>query len=100
MTSAPILAFPDMNEEFILTCDASRSGLGYILGQKDVNKKERVIEFGGRALHGSEKNYSVSELECLAIVEGVKAYKAYLSTGIAFTIITDHKALTCFKFFE
>ena len=34
-------------------------------------------------------------MECLAIVEGVKAYKAYLSTGIAFTIVTDHKALTC-----
>lgn len=95
MTSSPILAFPDMNKPFFLTCDASRSGLGFILGQEDENKKERVIEFGGRALHGAEKNYSVSELECLAIVEGVKAYKAYLSTGIPFTIITDHKALTC-----
>ena len=95
MTSSPILAFPDMNKEFILTCDASRSGLGYILGQKDENNKERVIEFGGRALHGSEKNYSVSEIECLAIVEGVKTYKSYLSTGIPFTIVTDHKALTC-----
>ena len=95
LTSSPILAFPDMNKEFVLTCDASRSGLGYILGQVDGNNKERVIEFGGRALHGSEKNYSVSELECLAIVEGVKTYKSYLSTGILFTIITDHKALTC-----
>ena len=97
LTSAPILAFPNMNKPFILTCDASRSGLGYILGQLDENNKERVIEFGGRALHGSEKNYSVSEIECLAIVEGVKAYKAYLSTDIPFTIITDHKALTCFN---
>lgn len=44
---------------------------------------------------GPKKNYSVSELECLAIVEGVKTYKSYLSTGIPFTIITDHKALTC-----
>ena len=95
LTSSPILSFPDMNKEFILTCDASRSGLGYILGQLDSNKKERVIEYGRRALHGSEKNYSVSELECLAIVEGVKTYKAYLSTGIPFTIVTDHKALTC-----
>ena len=95
LTSAPILAFPNMNKPFILTCDASRSGLGYILDQLDENNKERVIEFGGRALHGSEKNYSVSEIECLAIVEGVKAYKAYLSTDIPFTIITDHKALTC-----
>ena len=84
-----------MNKPFILTCDASRSGLGFILGQLDENNRERVIEFGGRALHGSEKNYSVYEIECLAIVEGVKAYKAYLSTDIPFTIITDHKALIC-----
>ena len=42
-----------------------------------------------------KKNYSVSELECLAIVEGVKTYKAHLTTGIPFTIVTDHKALTC-----
>ena len=84
-----------MNKPFILTCDASRSGLGFILGQLDENNRERVIEFGGRALHGSEKNYSVSEIECFAIVEGVKAYKAYLSTDIPFTIITDHKALIC-----
>lgn len=95
LTSSPILAFPDMNKPFLLTSDASKSGLGFILGQEDENGKERVIEFGGSALHGAEKNYSVSELECLAIVEGVKAYKAYLSTGIPFTIITDHKALTC-----
>ena len=79
----------------MLTCNASKSGLGYILGQEDANKRERVIEFGGRALHGSEKNYIVSELERLAIVEGVRTYRAYLSTDIPFTIITDHKALTC-----
>lgn len=56
---------------------------------------QRVIEFGGRALHGSEKDYSVSEIECMAVVEGVKAYKAYLTTDIPFTIMTDLKALTC-----
>ena len=95
LTSSPVLAFPDMHKGFILTCDASSSGLGIILGQLDEKKKERVIEFGGQALHGSEKNYSVSELECLAIAEGVKTYKTYLSTSIPFEIVTDHKALTC-----
>ena len=44
LTSSPILAFPDMNKPFILTCDASMSGLGFILGQEDENHKERVIE--------------------------------------------------------
>ena len=43
MTSSPTLAFPNMNKEFVLTCDASRSGLGYMLGHVDENNKERVI---------------------------------------------------------
>ena len=33
LINAPILAYPDMNRPFTLSCDASRSGLGYILGQ-------------------------------------------------------------------
>ena len=93
LTTAPILAFPDMEKPFILTCDASRSGLGYILGQLDHEGKERVIEYNGRSLQAAEKNYSATELECLAIVQGIKTFKAYLSTGRKFTIVTDHKAL-------
>ena len=97
LVSAPILAFPDVGKAFVLTCDASWDGLGYILGQIGENKRERAIEYGGRALCGSEKNYSVSEIECLAIGEGVMVYKSYHSTGMPFTIITEHKALTCLK---
>ena len=97
LTSAPVLAFPDMSSEMILTCDASLSGLGYILGQIGGDKKEHVIEYSGRALHGAERNYTISELECLAVVEGVKAYKHYLATDIPFTIVTDHKALASLK---
>ena len=42
LTPAPILAFPDINKSFVLTCDASKSGLGYILGQEDkqINEKK------------------------------------------------------------
>ena len=97
LTSAPILAFPDMSRELILTCDASLSGLGYILGQIGDDNKEHVIEYSGRALHGAERNYTISELECLAVVEGVKAFNHYLATDIPFTIVTDHKALSSLK---
>ena len=81
-----------MNRPFVLTCDASRSGLGYILGQVGEDNREHVIAYSGRALRKAEKNYHVSELECLALVEGIREYRTYLSAG-KFTVYTDHKAL-------
>ena len=92
LINATILAYPDMNRPFTLSCDASRSGLGYILGQVGDDKLEHVIAYGGRALRKPEKNYTVTELECLAIVEGIKEYRTYLSSG-KFTVYIVHKAL-------
>ncbi|MEW8546931.1 MAG: RNase H-like domain-containing protein [Candidatus Thiodiazotropha sp.] len=96
LTSSPILAFPNLQRPFILTCDASSTAIGYILGQKDESGKEHVIEYGGRTLRDAERRYGISELECLATVEGVKEYKIYLSHN-KFTIITDHQALKSLK---
>ena len=53
LVSAPVLAYPDTNKEFILTTDASGQARGYILSQKDATEKERVIAYGGRALRKS-----------------------------------------------
>ena len=92
MVNAPILAYPDTNKEFILTTDASGQALGYILSQKDNEENERVIAYGGRALRKSERNYPITELEGLAIVEGIKAYHPYIANS-HFTIVTDHMAL-------
>ena len=92
LTSAPILAFPNMQKPFILTTDACCSGLSFILSQLDNKGQEHVIAFGGRGLRKSEINCTVSELECLAIIEGTRHYHTYL-VGRPFTIITDHVSL-------
>ena len=89
----PILAYPRFDgTEFILQTDASGVGLGFILAQNQ-DGKERVISYGGRALHKGEKNYTTTELEALAVVEGVKKYAPYLQHGVKFTVVTDHCAL-------
>ena len=70
----------------------SGTGLGYILSQNHPQKGELVIAYGGRGLGAGEKNFTVTELECLAVLEGIRAYHPYLANK-EFTVITDHHAL-------
>jgi hypothetical protein len=44
-------------------------------------------------LNKSENNYSTTELECLAIIFGVKQFRPYLN-GRKFIILSVHKPLT------
>jgi phospholipid-translocating ATPase len=71
--------------------DASDVGLGAALAQ-EYNGEEHPVAFFSRKLNMAEHNYSTSEKECLAVVEGVKAFALY-RIGSAFTIVTDHAAL-------
>ena len=92
LISSPILAFPDYNLPFELHTDASGRALGYILMQRYPDDTTRVIAYGGRTLTKAEKNYTVTELELLALVDGCMKYAIYL-TGREFTVYTDHANL-------
>ncbi|VDH99565.1 Hypothetical predicted protein [Mytilus galloprovincialis] len=92
LCSAPILVYPNMSKPFILTTDASGTAIGYILGQLDSKGQEKVIAYGGRSLTQGERAWGVSELECLAVLEGIKSYHVYLANS-HFKVYTDHQAL-------
>ena len=92
LTTYPVLRLPDPNKEFILKTDASIIGRGAILCQTDDNGNEYVIWYISKLNNKHEQNYSISELECLAIVWAVCYFRQYLY-GRKFTIITDHLAL-------
>ncbi len=68
MMIAPIVAHPDFEKPFILYTDVLREGIGAVLHQKDNQGKERIIVYVSRALNQHEKNYPITEKECLAIV--------------------------------
>ena len=87
----PILAYPRWNEEFILHTNACVNSIGAVLLQRQ-DKKERVIAYAGRVTSNRERRYGITELECLAVVFGVKKFRCYLE-GNHFTLITDHTAL-------
>ena len=95
LSSACVLAFPDFARPFLLATDASRSALGAILSQ-DFGTPDRPlvrpIAFASRSLKPAEMNYTIFELECLAIVWGVRYFHSYLH-GRHFLIESDHRAL-------
>ena len=74
-----------------LITDASNVGLGAVLVQENKGMS-RVISYASRALSETEKKYSTTEKEGLAVVWAFEKFHLYLY-GIDFEIITDHKAL-------
>ena len=92
MTKASILTHPDYDKEFILYTDASYTGLGFILAQIDDQGQEHPVRYGGRKLQPAEQNYTITDLECLGIVWGVRKNAQFLGQN-KFELITDHKAL-------
>lgn len=92
LTSAPILSNPDFTKTFFVHCDASDFGIGAVLMQLDEENNEKPIAFMSRKLTSAQRNYSVTERECLAAVEAIKKFRCYLELQ-EFEIITDHSSL-------
>ena len=64
--------------------------------QKHEDGTEHPISFHSRSLHTYEKNYTITELECLAIIDSISKWHCYLH-GIHFTIVSDHAGLQWLK---
>eukprot|EP00741_Cyanophora_paradoxa_P010271 tig00020510_g9944.t1 len=90
-----VLGYPDFERPFILSTDASTYAIGAILSQSDGGSpaRERPIAFISRTLAPAERNYTATELECLAVVWAIKYWRHFLLGGPQFLVRTDHQAL-------
>nr|GEW89651.1 retrotransposon protein, putative, Ty3-gypsy subclass [Tanacetum cinerariifolium] len=73
LCSAPIWSLPKGLKNFIVYCDASHKGLGFVLMQN-----EEVIAYASRQLKIHEKNYTTLDLELGAVVFALKMWRHYL----------------------
>ncbi|GKA63295.1 putative reverse transcriptase domain-containing protein [Tanacetum coccineum] len=78
---------PDGPKYFVVYCDASEIGLGYVLMQRG-----KVIAYASRQLKILEKNYTTHDSELGAVVFSLKIWRHYLY-GIKSVIYMDHKSL-------
>ena len=87
--SAPVLAYPDPNKEYLLETDASKLGIGAVLSQKQANGRYYPVAFGSRALHGAEVNYQSIKLKFLTMKWSIKHFQTYLLC-CCFKVHTDN----------
>jgi hypothetical protein len=73
LTTAPVLVMPDMEEQFLIYCNASSQGLGCILMQDGY-----VVAYASRQLRKHEEHYPTHDLELAAVVHALKLWRHYL----------------------
>ena len=92
LVSAPVLAYPNSTDMFILDTDASDTATGAELLQLQEGE-ERVISYGSFSLTPAQINYCTTRKELLALIRFTREYHHYL-LGRKFLIRTDHSSLT------
>ena len=99
LTSAPVLAYPDVNGTFLLDTDASGTGVGGVLSQIQADGEEKPVAYASFTLNKSQRRYCTTKRELLAMVLMIEHFRPYL-LGRHFTVRTDHSSLLWLKAFK
>ena len=94
LTTTPIMRIFNPKNNTYLYTDASKKGIGAILKQSTYEDPtvKYVVGYFSTTLADYQRNYTVTELELLAIVSAVEYWHYYLIATF-FTIYTDHQPL-------
>ena len=87
LMSAPVLVMPDFKKPFILT-------VGAVLLQEDEKGIDHPIGYFSHKLSASQRNYSTSEKETLALIMALQHFDFYLTPAqFPVQVYTDHNPL-------
>jgi hypothetical protein len=73
LTTAPVLAMPDVHEGFDIYCDASKQGLGCVVMQEG-----HVIAYASCQLRKHKQKYPTHDLELAVVIHALKIWRHYL----------------------
>ena len=93
--TAPVLAYPDPNKEYLLKVDASKLGLRAVLLQKQSAGRYHPMAFGSQALRRAEHKYNSTKHGFLAMKWEIHHFETYLS-GRQFRVRMDNNPLSYF----
>ncbi|XP_071483344.1 uncharacterized protein [Diadema antillarum] len=94
LASSPVLAAPNFDKQFILMVDASDTGGGGALMQKDDNGVDHPVAYMSRKFNKHQRRYSTVEKETLALVMALRHFDVYLNTTkYPVLVYTDHNPL-------
>ena len=68
LKETPVLRYFDFTKPFEIHSDASNVGIRAVLAQRDENNHDYAIAYASRSLNKPERNYTVTERECLAVI--------------------------------
>ena len=93
LTTAPVMALPDMSKTFYLDADWSRIGIGWTLNQESSEGRLKPVLHGSRSLSKAEAKYGSTKGEFLAMFEAIHRCRPYL-LGAPFIVRCDNRALS------
>lgn len=70
-----VLHSSDFPKEFFLHCNARKTGVESVLVQLSAEGDEVPIVFMYKKINKTQRNYTVTEQECLATILSIKKYR-------------------------
>ena len=92
LISPCVMAYPSVNDPYILYTDASDYAIGGILCQEDSQGVERPLQYISAQLDVTQRKWATVEKESFAVIYCLKKLRPYL-LGSEFVVYTDHKPL-------
>ena len=90
LTAPTLLVHFDESKSLMLSCDASRYGIGAVLSHVMSYQSDKPIAYASCFLSIVEQKHSQLDKEALAILFGVRKFHHYLY-GRYFIIYSNHK---------